>query len=96
MEDKNIWDLDNFSWGNDKWNNEIGAVGHGYDYYKEYKWYSKEATNKLSKWDIINQVEKLIKKDSDNINSILDTIPEEEIQKYLRAKKMAKIKRNAK
>jgi len=72
-------------------------TNNDYDYYKEFNFY--ETTTKKTEptiWELIDMIEKIIEKHPRNIKKILDNLPEEEIQKYLRAKKMAKIKRNAK
>jgi len=71
-----------------------------YNNYPEYKsngWYEHKdipirilPTPSIS--DLLDMMDKIIEQHPRNIKKILDNLPEEEIQKYLRAKKMAKIK----
>lgn len=56
-----------------------------------YKWEVKE-TREPTKWEILIMIEKFIEKHPRNIIKILESLPEEEIQKFLRAKKLKKIK----
>jgi len=70
--------------------------GDYYDYeHKSNGWYEYEKIiqdREPTMMDLINMMEKLIEKHPRNIIKILESLPEEEIQKFLRAKKMAKIK----
>ena len=64
-----------------------------YEYeYKETPIWEKAKEPIMS--DLLDMLEKLIEKHPRNIIQILEALPEEEIQKFLRAKKMAKIKSN--
>lgn len=69
-----------------------------YDNYQSNNWNVYERTEKksLTFWDIINAIHKFIEKDNDNIKKILDTLPEDDIQEYLRAKKLSRIKNKVK
>jgi hypothetical protein len=71
-----------------------------YDHKEDYQngWYEYTKTTKKDPtiWDLINMLKEMIKNDTNVdivIKKILNEIPEEEIQKYLRAKKIAKIKK---
>jgi len=59
--------------------------------HKSNGWQSYEHKTEPTMFDLLVMMDKLIQKHPRNINKILENIPEEEIQKYLRAKKMAKI-----
>lgn len=43
-------------------------------------------------YDLLNMMDKLLQKHPRNLIKILDKLPEEEIQKYIRSKKLAKLK----
>jgi len=77
----------------DKWK----IIDH-YNNYQSNGWYifEKAENKQLTDWEIINIIKIFIKKHHRNINKILDELPEDVIQEYLRNKKLAIIKNKLK
>lgn len=59
-------------------------------------WYEYDHKTKPTKWEIFSYITELIKQDEENIIRILELLPEDDIQEFLRAKKLAKIQKNTK
>jgi len=76
--------------GRSKWKE---TSGNSYDFYKEYEWNeSKTTVKEPTIYDLLEMMDKLIEQHPRNINKILENLSEEDIQKFLRAKKLSKIK----
>jgi hypothetical protein len=92
----NIWKIGRMDIPNTIYDdNKYTISGNVKDYYKEYNWYTK-TTREINIWDILKDIVKLIEKDPKNIHMILNVLPEDVIQEYLRDKKLSKIKQKTK
>jgi len=78
--------------GRSKWK----ETSNGYGDSSSYDWYEhKETKSEPDIWTVVKDLRKILKEGDpvvDIIKSVLNEIPDEEIQKYLRARKLAKIK----
>ena len=69
--------------------------GDYYDYKKDYGYYETKIKKEPTISDILDLIKKRVKNQSD-IFKILDNFPDEVIQKYIRAKKLSKIRKKSK